>query len=77
MLWFGSKKAIAHLQLQLDEQHTRLVRLETDWKAQVAALENAADLYNRAAARRERSKPHDDGDPGKGLLALRERRGGF
>jgi len=84
MLGFASQKALDDLhvatRLVLDSLAGRVTALETDWKAQVAALENAADLYNRAAARAERSKPAGGGQRdqvGAGSLdEIRRRRGG-
>jgi soluble lytic murein transglycosylase-like protein len=78
MQWFASQRALEALEV-------RLAKLEVDWKAQLAALENAADLYNRAASRRERSHRqvqkllHDtDVAPGGASLdEIRRRRGGF
>jgi hypothetical protein len=80
MLGFASQKALEDLYTRVAGLALRLQELETDWKAQVAALENAADLYNRAAARAERSKPA--GGPresvGAGSLEeIRRRRGGI
>jgi hypothetical protein len=87
MLGFFSRKAFQALEgavSQLDKELFGLTvdvkQLQTDWKAQIAALENAADLYNRAAARKERSARSD----GTGSVAavgaleeIRRRRGGF
>lgn len=75
MFWylFGSRKAY-------DELKARLDRIEVQLPATVAALENAADLYNRAAARAERSKPRNGGtdpDSAHSIEEIRKRRGGF
>jgi hypothetical protein len=69
MLWFGLTKTLRDLE-------DRVRKLEIETPSTVAALENAADLYNRAAARAERTKPRDE-DNGDGLLAVRKRRGGW
>jgi hypothetical protein len=68
----------------LDALETRVRQLEVDWKAQVAALENAADLYNKAAHRRDVQRRTAqkllegvDVGPGGGLDEIRRRRGGF
>ena len=82
MLWllFGSRKAYQELSDLVVRLDARLSLMEADWKAQVAALENAAELYNRASARLERSKPRDGARspaaPGS-LEDVRRRRGGF
>ncbi len=80
MLGFASQKALDDLYHRVAALGLQLQELQTDWKAQIAALENAADLYNRAAARAERSKPAGGGQRdlvGAGSLEeIRRRRGG-
>ena len=79
MLGFASEKALYELSVQVANLELRFHALETDWKAQIAALENAAQLYNRAAARVERSKPGGAESVGAGARSLEEirrRRGG-
>jgi len=68
MLWFGLRKAVRELQ-------DRVRVLEIEHPARIAALENAADLYNRAAARAERTKVPAPDDRATGILALRAMRG--
>jgi len=74
MLWFGLRKA-------LDDVEERLSTLERGIEERIAGLTNAADLYNRASARAERSKiktREGNGDlDDEGLMAIRRRRGGF
>jgi len=74
VLWFGIRQAIQELNARLDS-------LERALPEQIAGLENAADLYNRAAARAERSKPRNTAAPvspgGHQLDEIRRRRGGF
>ena len=80
MLGFASEKAVYDLSVQLANLAVRIHALETDWKAQIAALENAGDLYNRAAARAERSKAPGGGEhvgAARSLEEIRRRRGGL
>lgn len=70
MLWFGLRKDITALKERLD-------RFEVALPATVAALTNAADLYSRAAARAERTKPRNGDTEQVTIGEIIKRRGGF
>jgi len=76
MLWFGLRQRLVELE-------GKVASLVNQLPEMTAALENAADLYNRAAARNERAGIHQrarDQTPvaaGAGSLEeIRRRRGG-
>ena len=77
MLGLASQKTVERLAAGLAALQLTVERMELRWTETVAGLENAADLYSRAAARHERSKPPANGTRGASLEDIRARRGGY